>query len=178
MNHGAGAGNKKLIDLAERHRAFRKRDALHREHFLISAEKQIDLAFDGNAKRIFYEGVLPSVHVSFFRSEGDIFAFRKRGSFGDVDGLRGAGLDAFAREAVGGGKSPGAAGDHANTDAERFGFEQIADFPVFGGDFALAGVHHARIGVGGAAKLRSFNTQGGPVEHHAREILGVTMLPA
>ena len=75
--------------------------------------------------------------------------------------------DAFAREAVGGSEAPGAAGDHADADAEGFGFDEGADFTVFGGDFALADVHDARIGIGGTTALGRFDGPGSPVLHHA-----------
>src|ERR1700733_9565290 len=78
------------------------------------------------------------------------------------------GLNACAREAIGRGEAPGAAGDHADANAECFGFNKRADFAIFGADFALADVHHARVGVGGSAELGRFDGPGGPVLHHAR----------
>ena len=39
------------------------------------------------------------------------------------------------------------------------GFGERADFAVFGGEIALADVHHARVGVGGAAAQRRFDRQ-------------------
>src|ERR1700735_1306940 len=77
-----------------------------------------------------------------------------------------------------GSKAPGSARNHANADAERFGFEQHANFVIFGGDFALARVHYAHVSVGGAAKFRRFDAQGGPIEHHARGFLRGMVLVA
>ena len=168
MNHRADAGNEELVNALEGHGAFGERDAFYAHHFFIGGEQHGDLALDRNAEGIFEERILPRVHVRFFGGEGDVGAFRECRGFGDGDGFGGAGLDAFAGEAVGGGKAPGAAGDHADADAEGFGFDERADFAVFGADFALADVHDARVGIGGAAALGRFDGPGGPVLHHAR----------
>ena len=71
--------------------------------------------------------------------------------------------DAFAREPIGGSKAPRAVSDHANADAERFAFGQRADLAVFGGDVAVADVHHARVGVGGAAALWLYQSPSLPI---------------
>ncbi len=159
MNRRAGAGGEQLLDAAEGHRAFGDGDALHAAHFLVRGEQQIDLLLDGNAERILEKRILPGVHVGFFGRERDIFALRERGGLGDRDGFGGAGLHAFARQPVGRGKSPRAAGDHANADAERFGFGERADFAVLGRNVAMANVHHAHVGVGSAAALRGFDRE-------------------
>ncbi len=56
--------------------------------------------------------------------------------------------------------------DHADADAERFGFDEGAYFTVFRRDVALANVHHARVGVGGAAALGGVDGAGCPVLHY------------
>ena len=62
--------------------------------------------------------------------------------------------------------------DHADADAERFGFGQRADLAIFGGDVAMANVHHAHVGVGGAAALGGLDRPIGqivrPVDHLER----------
>src|SRR6202047_234480 len=166
MNRGADARNEKLFDSLETHRAFSKRDAFHAAHRLIGSEQDVNLALDGNSKWIFQKWILPGVNVSFFRRHGNVFAFRKRGSFRDSHGFSGAGLDAFAREPVGGREAPCATRDDANADAERLGFDQRADFPVLGANVALANVHHARVGVGSASALRRVDRPIGPILHH------------
>ena len=168
MNDRADARNKKLVDPLEGHGAFGQRNALHAQHFFVGGKQQIDLPLDRNAKGIFQEGILPGVHVGFFGRKRHVCAFRERGGLRDGDRFGGASLHAFAGEAVGGSKSPSAARDHANADAERFGFDERADFAVFRADFALADVHDARVGVGGAAALGRLDRPVGPVLHHAR----------
>ena len=127
------------------------------------------MPLDGNAEGILEERILPGVHVRFFGGKGDVGAFREGRGFGNRYGFGGAGLDAFAREAVGRRESPGAAGDDADADAEGFGFDERADFAVFCADFALADVHDARVGIGGATAFGRFDGPGSPVLHHARE---------
>ena len=168
MNRRSGARNEQLLDSAKRHRAFGDRDALHAAHFLVGGEQQIDLPFDGNAKRIFEKRILPGVDVRLFRRERHIFAFSERGRFRDRDGLGGAGLHAFACEPVGGGESPCAARNHAYADAERFGFGKRADLAILGGDIAVANVHHADVRVASAAALSGFYRGIGPGLHHRR----------
>ena len=68
MNRGADARSEKLLDAAERHRAFGQRYALHFAHFLVGGQQQIDLALDGNAERIFDVGILPGVDVGLLRA--------------------------------------------------------------------------------------------------------------
>ena len=92
MNRRADARNEKLLDAAKRHRAFGERHALHFAHFLVRREQQIDLALDGNAERIFDEGILPGVDVGVFGRERDVFALGQRGGFRDGHGFGGAGL--------------------------------------------------------------------------------------
>ena len=58
------------------------------------------------------------------------------------------------------------AGNHANANAQRFGFSERADFAIFGGDVAMADVHHAHVGVGSAAALGRLDRQTGQVLHH------------
>ena len=142
------------------HGTFGDRDTFDAAHFFVRGEKQVDLALDRNAERIFEKRILPGVHVCGFGSQGDIFAFRESRGFGDGDRFRSAGLHAFASEAIRGSKSPGALGDDADADAERFGFGERANFAIFRGDVADANVHDARVGVGGAA---DFGGLEGPV---------------
>ena len=169
MDYGADAGNEELVNALEGHGAFGERDAFHARHFLVGGQQHGNLALDGNAEGVFEERILPGVHVRFFGSEGYVGTFGEGRGFGDGDCFGGAGLDAFAGEAVGRGKAPGAAGNDADADAEGFGLDQGADFTVFGADFALADVHDARVGIGGAAALGRFDCPGGPVLHHAWE---------
>ncbi len=97
--------------------AFRDRDAFYSPHFLIGGQQQIDLALDGNLEGIFQERILPGVDVSFFRRERHVFTFGQRRGLRNGDGFCRAGLHPFAGQAIGGSKSPGPAGDHANSDA-------------------------------------------------------------
>ena len=55
------------------------------------------------------------------------------------------------REIVGGGEPPAAECQHANPDAHGFGARDVAGLAVLGGDFALADLEGARVGVGDAA---------------------------
>ena len=91
---------------------------------------------------------------------------RERGGFGDGDSFCGAGVDSFVGESVGGSKSPRARCDDANTDSERFGLDEGAHFTVFRRDIALADVHHARVGIRGAAALGGIDGAGCPVLHY------------
>ena len=76
--------------------------------------------------------------------------FARRGGFGNSNSLSGAAFYTFAGQPVGGRESPGATCEHANSQADGFGLRESADFPVFGGEVALALVHHADVGVSGA----------------------------
>ena len=64
----------------------------------------------------------------------------------DLDRLRSGHLDALARQILGGGKSPGAVGQHANADAQRLAVGHVPDLAVLGGEPALALVHDAAVG--------------------------------
>ena len=75
------------------------------------------MALDRDAEGIFDEGALPSVYVGLFGGEDYVVRFGERGGLGDGYGFCGAGLHAFAGEAIGGGEAPGAAGDYADAYA-------------------------------------------------------------
>ena len=95
----------------------------------------------------------------------DLVRLGERRSLGDRYGLGGAGLHAFARQAVGGSKSPRAAAITRMPNAERFAFGQRCQLRHFLWRFALADVHHAHIGVSGAAHLRGVDRPVSPVLH-------------
>ncbi len=166
VNHGADGRDEELIDFAKRHRAFGERDAFRAPHLLVGSEKHLDLALDGNAERVFHKRILPGVDVGVFWSERNVRMLRERGGFGDGDCCCGAGVNAFMGEAVGGREPPCARRDYANADAERFRFDEGADFAVFRRNVALADVHHARVGVGGATALGGIDGAGCPVLHY------------
>ena len=68
------------------------------------------------------------------------------GGLGNLDRTGCAAVDTVARQIVGGGKAEAAVGNHANSDAERFGVRCAADPAVLGGQHAVAFVDDARLG--------------------------------
>ena len=64
----------------------------------------------------------------------------------DLDRLPSGDLDAFARQILGGGESPGAVSQDANADAQRLAVGHVPDLAVLGGEPALALVHDAAVG--------------------------------
>ena len=153
MNGRAARRSEELLDAAKRHRSFCNGDALHAAHLLVRGQQHVNLTLDGNAEGIFQKRILPGVHVGRFGRERHVFALGERRGLGDGHRFGRAGLHAFAGEAVGRGKAPSAACDHANADAQRLRFREGAHFAVFHGDVAVANVHYARVGIGSAAAL-------------------------
>ncbi len=81
--------------------SFGERDSFHRAHSGVGFEQQIKLRFERNFERIFLQRGLPAIDVRVFGDHFYVAAFGECGSFGDGDGLRGAGGDTFASELVG-----------------------------------------------------------------------------
>ena len=69
------------------------------------------------------------------------------------------------RQVVGGGEAPAAEGQHADSDAQRFGAGDVAGLAVLGGDFALARFDGADVGVGDAAPRHRVERAQGQVFH-------------
>ena len=86
-------------------------------------------------------------------------------SFGDLDRLGGAALDACAREIVGRRKSEGAIGDDANANAERFRIGGAGDLAILRGERTVALIHNAGFGQRGAAQLSRFQGPGSDFFH-------------
>ena len=68
----------------------------------------------------------------------------------DVDGQRGRGFHARAGEIVGGGETPAAVGEHADSDADRFVARDLAGLAVLGAELAVAAFDQADVGVSDA----------------------------
>ncbi len=79
--------------------------------------------------------------------------------------MRSAGRDSIASETIGGGKAPCAIGERADTHADGFGLGERADLAVFGGEVALPQMHHADIGIVGAAEAGSVERAGAEIPH-------------
>ncbi len=154
-----------LLDAAKLHGGLGHRDALDPGHLAVGGQQQFQLAVERNGKRVLDEGILPGVDVGLLGRHDHVMALGQRGGARDGYGARGAGLDAFARQPIGGSEAPGAVGEGAHADAERFLLGKRAHLPIFCGEIAQADVHHPRVGEAGAAHTRRFKRQIGPFLH-------------
>ena len=76
--------------------------------------------------------------------------------------------DAVAVDPAGGGKAPGAVGDHPHADAVRLGAGEALDLVLAGEDGLVAVAADAHVGVGGAARACGVERDAG-AERHADE---------
>ena len=142
-----------MLLAAEVHAGFRQRDSGHRAQFGIDFEEEREILLNRDGKGINLVGSNPLGGNWFFRSQADIVLLYPGRGLGNLDRSRGRGFDRPAAQIVRGGKSPGAVGDHANANAERFRVGGAADFAILGAEGAAALVHHAGIGVRGATQV-------------------------
>ena len=91
--------------------------------------------------------------ASYFCSGASVTScFRAGGARArDLERQGGGGFDAVLAEIVGGGEPPTAECQHANPDPHGFGARDVAGLAVLGGDFPLADLEGAHVGVGDAA---------------------------
>ena len=165
MNARSDRGRKPGIDLAELHVRFGQRDALHAAHFGVGREQQGELRFKGNFERVFAERALPTVHVGLFGSENNFAAFRQRRCFRDGNRLRRTSGDAFSSQAIRGGETPGAVGQHSNAEPDRLALRQSADLAVLGSEITLAQMHDAHIAISSTAQSGGIKGVGAEVPH-------------
>ncbi len=87
-------------------------------------------------------------------SHVQLLRFHGRGGPGNIHRSGRTGLDALAREIVGGREAECAIGDHPNADAQRLRVRGLADLAVLGGQRAMALIHDASFGQRRAAQFR------------------------
>src|SRR5207302_5783791 len=85
------------------------------------------------------------------RSQVTSLRFHSGGSAGASDRLGGGALDIFLFQRITGGKTPGAIGDDAHANAQRFSVGNVAGLAILGGESTLTLIHNASVGIGCAS---------------------------
>ncbi len=146
------------------HGSLRQRDAGSAAQLVVDGGEQCELFFDADREGIDLAGRDPGGFVLRFGRERDVVFLGEGAGASDVDGERGRGFDAGAGEIVGGGESPAAIGEHADSDAGRFVARDLAGLAVLGAELAVATFDDADVGVGDARAQ-------GRIERFERELL-------
>ena len=164
IDDAADGRDEDLPAAVEDHGRLRERDAGGAAQFFIDGGEQRELFFDADREGIDLAGRDPGGFVLGFGRERNVVFLGEGAGASDVDGERGRGFDAGAGEIVGGGETPAAIGEHADSDADRFVARNLAGLAVLGAELAIATFDEANVGVGDAGAL-------GGIERFKRELL-------
>src|SRR3989338_3037619 len=159
--------HEKLLEASKGHRGLGQGHAGNAAHLLIGAEEQLQHVVERNREGVFFDGGGPDGGDFLLGRERDVLLLHPGAGAGDRDGAGGGRVNLLAGQLVGGGKAPGALGEHAHAEAERLALRDAAHLAVLGGKIAVAGVEHAHVGVSGAACRRRVQRPLRPVFHPA-----------
>ena len=154
VNIGAFGVVEPLFVAAEVEIRFGQRYALDAAQSRVNSHQQLEVVVHRRRERVDFARRTPFGLGRLFRNQLQRVFLHRRRSPGDGYGFGGATLDSLLRQILGGGEAPGAIGDHPDPGSHRFKAGGRGDLSVLRRQRPVALVHHPRLGVAGAPRLR------------------------